>query len=153
MAKKILYIDMDGVIVDFESALPKLSEHVINEYFENLDEVPNIFSLMIPLEKSIESVIELTKYFDVYILSSSPWENSTALNDKLNWIKKYFGEHLKKRVIFSHNKHLNIGSYLIDDRKKNGAEKFTGEHLHFGSNLFPNWDSIIEYLVINKRYE
>ena len=28
---------------------------------------------------------------------------------------------------------------LIDDRTANGAAQFTGEHIHFGSEKFPNW--------------
>ena len=55
MAKKILYVDMDNVLVDFPSGVSKLSQEVINEYESNLDEVPNIFSLMEPLEGAIDS--------------------------------------------------------------------------------------------------
>jgi 5'(3')-deoxyribonucleotidase len=49
-------------------------------------------------------------------------------------------------LILSHNKHLNHGDYLIDDRDKNGADKFTGELILFGGEKFPHWDSVIEYL-------
>jgi 5'(3')-deoxyribonucleotidase len=57
------------------------------------------------------------------------------------------GEAAKKRLILSHNKHLNIGDYLIDDRTANGAGKFTGMHIHFGTERFPDWDSVVSYLL------
>ena len=44
--KKILYVDMDNVLVDFPSAFPLLSEETLIEYEDRLDEVPHIFSLM-----------------------------------------------------------------------------------------------------------
>ena len=46
MEKKILYFDMDGVLVDFQSGIDKLSEEVKKEYEGRVDEVPGIFSLM-----------------------------------------------------------------------------------------------------------
>ena len=41
---------------------------------------------------------------------------------------------------------LNQGDYLVDDRTKNGADRFTGEHLHFGTEKFPDWRAVTEYL-------
>jgi hypothetical protein len=43
---KILYVDMDNVLVDFPSAFPHLSPEVLQEYEGRLDEVPGIFALM-----------------------------------------------------------------------------------------------------------
>lgn len=146
---KIIYVDMDGVLVDFESGIKSLSVDEIKLYENKLDEVPGIFSRMIPIEGAIESFEKINKHFDVFILSTAPWENPTALNDKLAWIKKNIGDIAKKRVIFSHNKHLNMGDFLIDDRKANGAGDFKGTHIHFGTAEFPNWDAVLNYLNIN----
>lgn len=71
------------------------------------------------------------------------------MNDKLLWIKTYIGELAKKKVIFSHNKHLNMGDYLIDDRTANGASEFKGKHIHFGTERFPNWKSVLEFLNVD----
>ena len=145
--KKIIYVDMDNVLVDFQSGIDQLDDEVLKEYNERLDEVPGIFGLMKPMEKAIESYTELTKHYDVYILSTSPWENETALIDKLRWVKKHLGEVAYKRLILSHHKNLNKGDYLIDNRIKNGADKFEGMHIHFGTEKFPNWDDVINYLI------
>jgi len=145
--KKILYIDMDNVLVDFPSGISKLSQEVINEYESNLDEVPNIFSLMEPLEGAIDSFKILSQRYDTYILSTAPWKNSSAWSDKVKWVKKYLEESAYKRLILTHHKNLNHGDYLIDDRTKNGAGEFKGELIQFGTDKFPDWKSVCSYLL------
>ncbi len=145
--KKILYIDMDNVLVDVESAFPKLQKEVYEKYKDNVQNTPHIFSLMDPLPGAIDAYEKLSKVFDTYLLSTGPWENPTAWSDKLIWVKKYLGEYAYKRLILSHYKNLNYGHFLIDDRLKNGADRFMGEHLHFGTEKFPDWDSVLNYLT------
>ena len=145
--KKILYIDMDNVLVDFPSGISKLSQEVINEYESNLDEVPNIFSLMEPLEGAIDSFKILSQRYGTYILSTAPRKNSSAWSDKVKWVQKYLGESAYKRLILTHHKNLNHGDYLIDDRTKNGAGEFKGELIQFGTDKFPDWKSVCSYLL------
>ena len=104
--KKIVYIDMDGVLVDFQSGIDKLNDNDLEKYQGRYDEVPNIFSLMDPMPGALDAFKLLSKHYDTYILSTSPWENPTALQDKQNWVKKYIGERAKKRLIFSHHKNF-----------------------------------------------
>jgi 5'(3')-deoxyribonucleotidase len=145
--KQILYIDMDGVLVDFQSGIDKLTEQEKIEYFGRYDEAPNIFSKMDPMVGAIHSYRILSEYFDTFILTTSPWENETALGDKLKWIKNHLGDYAYKRMISSHHKHLNMGHFLVDDRIANGAANFMGEHIHFGTDKFPNWQAVLEYLM------
>ena len=147
---QIIYIDMDNVIVDFRSGINKLSIQQKKKYVGRLDEVPGIFSLMSPMENAIESVKKLSKVFDTYLLSTAPWDNPSAWSDKVIWVKKYLGEVTHKRLILSHHKNLNKGDYLIDDRTKNGADKFEGEHIHFGQGAFKDWNAVTKYLL-NKK--
>ena len=143
---KILYIDMDGVLVNFQTGIDKLTEQQRQEYFGREDECPGIFGLMEPQPGAIDAFNELSRLFDTYVLSTAPWKNDTAWTDKLNWVKKYLDEPAYKRLILSHNKHLNSGDFLVDDRLANGADRFTGEHIHFGTKKFKNWTSVVEYL-------
>lgn len=149
--KKIVYIDMDNVIVDFPTGIAKLDEKTRQQYVGNYDEVEGIFGLMEPMPKAIEAVHQLAEKYDIYVLSTSPWHNPSAWIDKIKWIHRYFGEDktsvLYKRVILSHHKNLNQGDYLIDDRTANGADKFKGEHIHFGAEEFPDWESVLKYLL------
>ena len=137
---------MDNVLVDFPSAFPRVSPELLTKHGDDKDEIPGIFLLMDPIPGAIDSFNELSKLFDTYILSTSPWENDSAWTDKLKWVKKHLGESAYKRLILSHHKNLNTGDFLIDDRTKNGADKFQGEHIHFGTEKFPDWKSVVEYL-------
>ena len=150
--KKILYFDMDGVLVDFRSGIDRLSEETLKEYEGRLDEVPGIFSLMKPLADANEAVKLLSLYFDIYILSTAPWKNISAWSDKAAWVQKYFGDDnnspFYKRLVISHNKNLNKGDFLIDDRINNGAGEFEGELILFGSEKFPSWKSVVDCLML-----
>jgi len=145
--KKILYIDMDNVLVDFQSGVDRLAADVKHEYEGRLDEVQGIFSLMEPIADAIEAFKKLAAVFDTYVLSTAPWENPSAWSDKLHWVQKHLGEHAHKKLILSHHKNLNRGDFLVDDRTKNGADKFKGEHIHFGSKRFPDWQAVVRYLL------
>ena len=144
--KKRLYFDMDNVLVDFESGIARLDEATRTAYSGRLDEVPGIFSRMDPMPGAIAAVHQLAKDFDVYILSTAPWKNPSAWADKVTWVTEYLDDVLHKRLILSHHKDFLKGDYLIDDRPKHGADNFEGEWIQFGSERFPDWKTVIEYL-------
>ena len=142
-----LYFDMDGVLVDFVSALNKQSEQTLREYEGRLDEIPGLFGQMEPMAGAIDAVHRLAEQYDCYILSTAPWNNPSAWSDKVMWVTKYLDDIFHKRVIITHCKHLCKGDILIDDRGKNGTSEFEGEWIEFGSERFPNWEAVLEYLL------
>ncbi|HRZ59067.1 MAG TPA: hypothetical protein P5163_00615 [Rubrivivax sp.] len=146
---KTLYIDLDNVLVDFPSAIPHIAAETLKQYEGHLDDVPGIFALMRPMSGAIEAFEELAGLFDTYVLSTSPWDNPSAWTDKLLWVKRHLGRPAYKRLILTHHKNLNLGHYLVDDRTKNGADRFLGEHILFGSPAFPNWPTVTDYLRRN----
>jgi 5'-nucleotidase len=145
--KKILYLDMDGVLVDFESGLVRVPAEVRSEYEGRADRIPGVFSLMDPMPGALEAYAELCGLFETFILSTAPWENPSAWTDKLLWAKTYLGDLCTKRLILTHRKDLNRGDFLVDDRPHRGrAQEFQGELVHFGSERFPDWPVVLEYL-------
>ncbi len=46
---------MDGVLVNFQSEIDKLNDDMKKEHEGRLDEVPGIFSLMVPMPGAIEA--------------------------------------------------------------------------------------------------
>lgn len=137
---------MDNVLVDFESGISRLDTATVEQYEGHLDDVPGIFSLMVPMPGAVEAFHLLADNFDTYILSTSPWDNPTAGAEKLAWVKKYLGDKARKRLILSHHKHLNMGDFLVDDRPlKHGI--FKGEFIQFGIEPFCNWASVVDYLM------
>jgi 5'(3')-deoxyribonucleotidase len=148
MNKKRIYFDMDGVLVDFQSGIDKLDEATKEQYKGKLDEIPGIFSMMEPIPGAAEVVRLLARNYDVFILTTSPWNNPTAASDKVQWVKKYLDDVFHKRLIITHRKDLLDGDYLIDDRGKNGASEFKGEWIKFGSEQYPDWETILKYLLM-----
>ena len=143
---KTLFIDMDGVIVDFMQSVKNHPE--FEKYQNEIDALPDVFLNALPMGFAIDSVgklLDCGKY-EVYIASTAPWGNIDSLSHKRIWIERYFGERLKKRLILTHRKDFLMGDYLIDDRLKNGAGEFKGELIHFGTDKFPDWNSVLEYL-------
>lgn len=138
---------MDNVLVDFQSGLDLQSEAVKREYEGRLDEIPGLFADMRPMPGAIEAVHLLKEHYDMFILSTAPWKNPSAWSDKVKWVTRYFDDVFHKRLILTHRKDLCQGDYLIDDRGKNGTSEFHGEWIQFGSERFPNWDSVLEYLL------
>lgn len=107
---------------------------------------------MDPMLGALEAVDKLKEKYDLYILSSSLWENPTALGGKLAWVKQYFGgagpENIFfRKVIFSSVKQSSRGDILIDDRTAKGVAEFVGRHIHFGTPEFPDWQSVLDELL------
>lgn len=161
MKKKILYIDMDGVIADFEkSVLSYCNDLNTAEEYQDLkkrdakiDTICNtnldFFHNLFPYEGAIDAVHILFDLYEVYFLSTPMWDVPHSFIGKRIWIEKYFGALGKKKLILTHRKDLNMGDYLVDDRTRNGAGQFKGKHIHFGTDEFPNWEVTLKYLQKN----
>lgn len=143
--KPIVYIDMDGVVADYDKLRATLT-HV--NYTSHEAKVPEGFFRSLDLiEGALEALPLLSEKYELYFLSTPQWSNPFCWSEKRLWVEDKFGELMFKRLILTHNKGLLKGDYLIDDRIANGVDAFEGEHLHFGSERFPTWASILEYLL------
>jgi len=152
--KKIVYIDMDGVLVDLESYV---DVNYIPDQIKQVgiggivDQDLNIFYESEPVKGAIDAFKFLfnDSRFEPYILSTAPWANPEAWKAKRIWVEKFIGHTATKRLILSHRKDLMIGDYLIDDRPNNGAAEFKGEHIKFGTKPYETWKQVLDYLIQN----
>lgn len=158
--KKILYLDMDGVIADFEKGIQQFLPDFKNAHSNSLDytqpdqvnkicqENPLIFHTLPAIQGAIESTKELLSIneFDVYFLSTPMWNVPESFTGKRVWLENHFGDLAENRLILTKRKDLAIGHLLVDDTLKNGVDKFKGIHIHFGTEMFPNWDETLRYL-------
>jgi 5'(3')-deoxyribonucleotidase len=157
--KKIVYIDMDGVLVDLGKEFDKFfanNPHLREKFKGCPDHIPGIFRDPPPIEGAIEAVKKLAESgkYELFIATAAPWGNPDSATDKRYWIEKHFGRLFHKKMFVTHRKDLLMGDYLIDDRTKNGAGEFKGELLRFGwayeekkMNEYPTWESILTKLL------
>jgi 5'-nucleotidase len=161
--KKILYVDMDGVIANFDKRVLEINPSIITlsshapNYEERskmvlkvMNENPRMFLDLDPIQGSIEAVKRLWPHFDILFLSTPCWDVPESFMDKRHWIQRYFGEESKDRLILSQRKELSLGDFLVDDRVVNGAEFFLGQHLQFGHGKYPTWVEVEDYLMKHK---
>lgn len=159
MNKKILYIDLDGVIVNLKDSMDNWFEqypYLKDRYKDFPDHIHGIFRNPVPVEGAIDAInklIESDKY-DIFIATAAPWGNPDAASDKRYWVEKHFKNIFHKKMVITHRKDLLIGDYLIDDSLGNGAKDFKGKLLKFGVdyktgqiNEYPNWDDILKVLL------
>ena len=157
--KKIVFIDMDGVLVNFEEAMNncyKDNPEFKKMYKSNPDEIPGIFKDPKPINGAINSVNTLAEsgLYNLFIATTASWGNPEAAMHKRLWIENHFDALFEKKMIITHRKDLLIGNYLIDDRLKNGAAEFSGELLSFGWayekeewNKYRTWEDILKKLL------
>jgi 5'(3')-deoxyribonucleotidase len=148
----LIYVDLDGVLADFESARAQHPLSKQTPYIGRPDRLPGLFENIPPIEDGIRAVEQLMKLnHEVYILSTAPWDNPEAWTHKRLWVEAHFGKQIRKRLILSHRKDLLIGDVLIDDNPWNGAKDFKGKWLHFGSSEYPDWNSIMLYIASQRN--
>lgn len=146
-SKPIVFIDMDGTLVDFRSGLMRVSAENLEKYRGHEDDIPGIFRLMEPMPGAIEAVHKLSERYDLRILSTAPWNNPSAWADKVIWVQEHLDDIFHKKVILSHDKSILKGKVLIDDRSAHGADKFEGKWVQFGSEQYPTWLSVVDALL------
>jgi len=142
--KSIIYIDMDGVLVNYQEHLDEMLAKGMNQF--QIYKMKGVFENLKPMPGAISAFNSLALYFDVYILSTPMWSNPDSWAGKRIWVEKNLGENAKKKLILSHNKGLVKGKYLIDDREANGVLDFEGEHIKFGSETYPDWNEVLNYI-------
>ena len=128
---------MDGVLADYNGKA---------NYKDNPEkEATGFFAELEPIEGAVDAFKKLSEHYDCYILTTAPWSSPIAASEKRIWVENHLGDYGFKRLMTSHHKHLHIGDYLIDDRTVNGAGEFTGKHIHFGTEEFPDWNAVLIY--------
>jgi len=141
--KKIIYIDMDGVISDFDKAAKEggwTHRPDLKVDFRNLELVPG----------AQDALLRLNQDFDIFIATTPPWSRPDVWGEKREWIGEHF-PWLKRKMVLTHRKDLLIGDILIDDSRWRGQPDFQGDWLWFGTaQKVLDWPSTLE--LIYKRY-
>ena len=143
MNKYRIFIDMDGVISDFEKASNEFQR--IHGKTNRPDKYVDYRNLD-PISGAIFCVNVLNQNHDIFIATTPPWDRPKVWGEKREWIEEYL-PFLKYKLIFTHRKDLLIGDILIDDSKFRGQPDFQGEWFWFNKNWKnKNWEACLEWI-------
>ncbi|MEM7607799.1 MAG: hypothetical protein AAF411_20795 [Myxococcota bacterium] len=129
VTKSTVYIDMDGVLCEFERAK---RQHPDVEFPQSL---PGFYKNLRPVRGAIDAVRELARLADVWILTAPSVYNPLSYTEKRLWVEKHLGFDMCHRLILSPDKSLLRGDVLVDDRAdSHRQDRFEGRLI-----LFRNW--------------
>ena len=117
MKKLRIFIDMDGVISDFDKAK--------RAYMKNRPDLHVDYRYLDLIEGAEEAVKYLHEHHEVFIASTPPWTRIQVWADKRAGLEENF-PYLKRRLILTHRKDLLIGDILIDYSHYRGQPDFKG---------------------------
>lgn len=141
-----VFVDMDGVIVDFDEYKTALGISG-----DEIKRMPGAYLAMKPIPGAIEAVRSLIGMgYEVWAATKPPTGVAFAYADKAQWIFNYLPE-LKRKLILTHDKGLlgDAGDILIDDRPhKANCEKFPGTLIIYRHEF--QWPDILNYFRLPK---
>lgn len=146
--KKIVYIDIDDTLADFNGAM--VNAKLRNQAMPFPQAEYGFYSNLTPINGAVNAVKWLlsSDTFSPYILTAPSIMNPMSYTEKRIWVEKHLGMQMVQRLIISADKSLLKGDYLIDDNiQGHGQDEFEGTVLQFGSTMFPNWAAIVETLT------
>jgi len=154
MNKLRIYIDMDGVLANFEKAADEHPDNGTKSFRPDLTLDFSKFELMPGAKEAVKELLEMGH--DLFIATTPPWNHPDAWGQKRDWVEKHLPA-LKRKMFLTHRKDLLIGDILIDDSIYRGQKDFQGEFMHFGQNGM-DWPYVVETIrnmtnmlnVINK---
>ena len=141
MKKLRIFIDMDGVIADFDKAKKKLSIALQKRPDLHVD-----YRHLDILEGAKEAVEYLNKHHEIFIASTPPWTRPEVWGHKREWLEDHF-PYLKRKLILTHRKDLLIGDILIDDSQYRGQPDFKGEWFWFNKDWTnKDWKACLKFI-------
>jgi 5'(3')-deoxyribonucleotidase len=119
-----LFVDMDGVLADFDKHYRNLFSIKSDKSLDNVNwklvhNTSKFYSSMPPMQ-DFEELWQYVKRFNPIVLTGVPKEVPAAASDKIEWGKKYLGKDVEVRCVLSKEKylHANVGDILVDDWEK-----------------------------------
>lgn len=141
-----IFIDMDDTLCNYTKAIKEAKFKNPSQPYPQSQW--GFFSDLEPLPGAIDAVEGLKRLgYDVWLLSRPSTKNLNCYSEKAYWVQKYLGDDMVERLILACDKSLVKGDFLVDDQGGFGQEDFEGEWLRFGSEKFPDWNTVLHYIL------
>ena len=141
MADRVLLVDQDGVLADFDTPLfdairshfpdqpdpgslhrveHKITPHYPDEVQQEIRQIyrePNFYRRLPVMPSAHEAMKALEQAGWLVSVCTSPPRNAPyAASEKIQWLEDHFGAAFAQRAIITRDKTLVRGTYLIDDK-------------------------------------
>jgi len=128
-SENILFLDMDGVLADFDYSAEKLcgmsprafeEKYGTEKFWATINSDPNFFLNLRPMVDALE-LYNAVKHLEPPILTGIPKGMDPKNNQKREWAKNIFGHQQRVICCQSSKKSLHIkesGDVLVDDRQR-----------------------------------
>lgn len=153
-SKFIIYVDLDGVLADFDRAIGRLPGE------KYIDDPPQMYEQgffrslqVIPGAKEFVAELEKFENLELFIASKPVTKHEAFYStiEKYQWVQEHFPSLVRKIFLVCDKGHLR-GDYLIDDDLGRWGEKFRGHFLHFNTEKpEESWKTLLYFF--NMRFK
>lgn len=91
------------------------------------------------MHKAYEILIE---NYNVYIVADAPTNNYEYTEKVQNWVEEYISAPAYNHIIFTNQRHLLYGDYMID---LSPDKNFMGTVIDYGTDEFKTWEEVITF--------
>lgn len=114
---------------DMLNTVPGLTRDVMEDVLHS----PGLFSGLEPIPGAVKALHEMEEAgLEMRIVTKPVFRNFTCVPDKKRWVQTHLGDHWLERMVFTEDKTIIMGRYLVDDKP-----------VIKGSNPDPMWKRVV----------
>ena len=95
-----------------------------------------------PLSSSQKAVRMLIEHYQVYFVGPALSVQPAKMVEAAGWLTQYMGVPAWGHTVFTNQRHLLYGDYLIESEETEGA---MATRIDFGSDTFKAWEDVIAF--------
>jgi 5'(3')-deoxyribonucleotidase len=135
-----VFVDMDGVIADFDGRLDELGCTA-----EQAKKHQGFLLGLKVIEGAREGMDLIHRCgFQVWIATKPMTGNARSYYEKALWVFEYFPEYQRRLIMTAHKELLGTAmDFLIDDNPERYPD-FPGQIIHFGK-AYQNWSEVCDF--------
>ena len=95
-----------------------------------------------PLSSSQKAVRMLIEHYQVYFVAPTSSVQPAKMAEATGWLTQYMGVPAWGHTVFTNQRHLLYGDYLIESEETEGA---MATRVDFGSDTFKTWEDVIAF--------
>ena len=95
-----------------------------------------------PLSSSQKAVRMLIEHYQVYFVAPASSVQPAKMAETIGWLTQYMGVPAWGHTVFTNQRHLLYGDYLIESEETEGA---MATRVDFGSDTFKTWEDVIAF--------